>query len=96
LEYTYASIYGFYVRQEDLIDGRPWYKNDATSIWWDDDWFQWILGRTYEKGSSISLAYLTNDGRCLPKIPEQKWKIFLTPPPSPWIDAGNKVKVRCG
>ena len=23
-EYTYGNIYGYYVRQEDFINGRPW------------------------------------------------------------------------
>ena len=96
LEYTYESIYGYYVRQADLINGRPWYKNDGKSIWWDDDNRDyWNLGKTTEKGSSIGFAYLDNDGSCLPKIPNQNWKIFRIPE-DPWISAGNNVKVRCG
>jgi len=96
LEYTLAPIYGYYVRQEELIHGRPWYKNDGRSIWWDVKNDVWLLGDTTQKGSSSAFAYLDKDGRCFPKISNQKWKIFLPPPPAPWIDAGNKVKVRCG
>ena len=95
LEYTYTSIYGYYVRQEDLINGRPWYKNDGRSIWWDDEYDDWKLGKTTSKGTSNGLAYLDNDSICLPKIPNQNWKIFRIPE-DPWISAGNNVKVRCG
>ena len=87
-----TSIYGYYVRQEDLIHGRPWYKHDGRSIWWTDEW---ILGPTSKKGGKIGSRYakLDNDGRCLPKIPNQKWQLWDG---SNWNDAGNKVKVRCG
>ena len=91
LEYTLNSIYGYYVRQEDLINGRPWYKNDGRSIWWDGKNDVWRLGQTTKKGSNYGYAYLDNDGRCLPKIPNQKWKVVPG-----FIDSGNKVKVRCG
>ena len=93
LEYTYESIYGYYVRQEESIHGRLWYKNDANSIWWSDEIDYWMLGKTSIKGSSYGYAYLDNDGRCLPKIPNQKWKWGDG---TNWYDAGNKVKVRCG
>ena len=92
LEYTSRSIYGYYVRQPDLINGRPWYKNDGRSIWWDGKNDVWMIGDTTSKGSSITCAYLHNDRRCLPKIPNQNWKLF----DGSWNDAGNKVKVRCG
>ena len=49
LEYTLNSIYGYYVRQEDLIHGRPWYKNDGESIWWDDKYSDWSIGDTISK-----------------------------------------------
>ena len=52
-----------------------------------------MLGKTTDKGSDYGYAYLSNDGRCLPKIPNQKWKLWDG---SNWNDAGNKVKVRCG
>ena len=94
LEYTYSSIYGYYVRQEELIHGRPWYKNDARSIYWDAKNDDWKLGLTTNKGSSSSYAYLDNDGRCLPKIFNQKWTV--APDGINWEEAGNKVKVRCG
>ena len=102
LKYSYDFIYGYYVRQEDLINGRSWYKNDDNSIWWDDKNDNWMLGKTTSKGSSNGYAYLYNDGRCLPKIPNQKWKLwhgsnyFNWIYGSNWIDAGNKVKIRCG
>ena len=95
LEYTYTSIYGYYVRQQNLINGRSWYKNDGRSIWLDGEENYWIFGQTADKGSSSGYAYLDNDGRCLPKIPNQKWLIYLSLE-DPWIYAGNKVKVRCG
>ena len=93
LKYTFRSIYGYYVRQEDLINGRSWYKNDGRSIWWDGKNNNWKLGSTTKKGSSSGFAKLDNDGRCLPKIPNQNWKIFHE---DTWISAGNNVKVRCG
>ena len=94
LEYTYDSIYGYYVRQEDFIHGRPWYKNDGRSIWWDVEDDVWRLGKTTDKGRDHSFAKLDNDGRCLPNISNQKWKIHNGA--LPWRDAGNKVIVRCG
>ena len=92
-------MYGYYVRQEDLINGRPWYKNDGKSIWWDDKEDNvWRLGKTTSKGDSLSYAKLYNDGRCLSKISNQKWKLSPSSHPdhSDWYDAGNKVKVRYG
>ena len=76
------------------MNGRSWYKNDAIakSIWWDDKDNDWMLGSTTRKGSSKGFAYLDNNERCLPKIPNQKWKLY----DSNWNDAENKVKVRCG
>ena len=87
-----GSIYGYYVRQEDLINGKAWYKNDGKSIWWDgtDDWF---IGQTTEKGTTRGYAYLKNNGSCLPKISNQNWKLFDG---SQYNDAGERVKVRCG
>ena len=94
LEYTYESIYGYYVRQDNLINGRPWYKNGGKSIWWNVKYANWMLGKTTDKGGSGGYAYLSNNGRCLPKIPNQEWKITLDG--SNLNDAENKVKVRCG
>jgi len=98
LEYTHESIYGYYVRQEDLIHGRPWYKNDGKSIWWYGEYDYWKLGLTTDKGSIYSFAYLDNDGRCLPKISNQKWKFGPSSHPdhSDWYDAGNNLKIHCG
>ena len=93
IENRYRLIYGYYVRQEDLINGRPWYKNDGRSIWWDGKNNNWKLGSTTKKGSSSGFAKLDNDGRCLPKIPNQNWKLGAY---SGWYVAGNNVKVRCG
>ena len=77
-EYTYDNIYGYYVRQEDLVNGREWYKNEDKSIWWDgtDDW---MIGLTTEKGGTSGYASLRNDGSCLPKISNPEWNIYLTP-----------------
>ena len=52
-----------------------------------------MLGLTIEKGLSLSFAKLNNDGRCLPKISNQKWKLWDG---SNSNAAGNNVKVRCG
>ena len=94
LEYTFESIYGYYVRQEDLINGRPWYKNDAKSIWWYELSGDWELGRTIDKGSKYAVTYLHDNGECLPNISYQKWKLGnadLT-----FTDAKNQVQIRCG
>ena len=97
LEYTYESIYGYYVRQEDLIHGRPWYKNYGISIWWCDEYDKWALGLTTEKGSSMAFAYLEHHGRCLPKIPNQKWKLYGPSRIDPSMyDAGNNLRIRTG
>ena len=95
LEYTHTSIYGYYVRQEELIHGRPWYKNGGKSIWWDGKNDNWKLGDTTGKGSSTSYAILDNDGRCLQKIPNQKWKIILDG--LDYSDADENILIlRCG
>ena len=91
MENSYESIYDYYVRQEDLINGRSWYKNDARSIWWNDKSDNWSLGMTTSKGGTTSYAELDNDGRCLPKIPNQNWKIFHE---DTWISAGNSSSFR--
>ena len=93
LKYTYASIYGYYVRQEDLIHGRPWYKNDYSSIWWDDEGNDWNLGKNAGSNGPL-FAYMDNHGRCPAKISDQKWKLFDG---SNFNDAQSQdVKVRCG
>merc|ERR1719461_1287229 len=66
LEYTHKSIYGYYVRQEDLINERPWFKNNGKSIWWDTKY--WRLGWTNRTGGQLSHAKLYNDERCCTKI----------------------------
>ena len=52
-----------------------------------------MLGKTTSKGSINGFAYLDNDGRCLPKIPNQSWILWDG---SNFNFAGYKVKVRCG
>ena len=93
MEYSYSSIYGFYEKQDDLINGRTWYKNDGRSIWWDgiDDW---KLGKTIVKGSMKGYAYLENNGTCPTNISNPKWKINIGPD-QPWLDAGDSFKIRC-
>ena len=91
-EHTYVNFYGYYVKQEVLINERAWYKNGDRSIWWDgiNDW--WI-GKTASKGDGRGFAYLTNNGSCLPNIADPKW-IFWDG--SSWIDAGSEdVKIQC-
>ena len=92
-EYTFERIYGYYVRQEDLINGKVWYKNDGRSIWWEEI-YGWWIGKTTEKGRGSGYAYLTNDGSCLPKISNPKWKLSDG---TSFTDAGSQdVKIRCG
>ena len=92
-EYTYANIYGYYVRQEDLINGRAWYKNEGRSIWWDENQ-GWGIGPTTNKGSILGAAYLRNNGSCLPKISNPEW-IMLNG--SSWHLAGSQdMKTQCG
>ena len=92
--YPVNSIYGYYVRQEDLFNGRPWYKHDdGNSIWWIDDKLNvWMLGGNKQQNGGF--AYLPNSERCLPKIPNQNWKGGEGG--STWNDAGNSIKARCG
>ena len=92
VEYTYRSIYGFYIKQNNKTNGRNWYRNDARSIWWDgiDDW--WI-GLTDALGEARGYAYLKKDGSCLPEISDTSWKLYDG---KKWDDAGKKLNVRCG
>ena len=69
LEYTDASIYGFYEKQNGTINDRNWYKNGGNTIWWewynsnitllDDDedgYGRWILGnKTKHSLTNIAL-----------------------------------------
>ena len=76
-----------------MLYGRPWYRNGDISIWWDgnDDW---KIGLTAARGGKKSYAYLKNDGSCLPKISNPKWKLWDG---SSWNDAGSQdVKIQCG
>ena len=93
LEYAIYSIYGFFVRQEDLIQGRPWYQNDARSIWWTQQDGFWVLGDTSEVGQLLGIAFLFDDEICLPKISNQQWELFDG---SNFIEAGNNLIVQCG
>merc|ERR1712110_1080895 len=63
LEYTHKSIYGYYVRQENVINERPWFKNNGKSIWWDTKY--WRLGWTNRTGEQLSHANLNNAGNKL-------------------------------
>ena len=90
-EYTYFNIYGFYVKQEDLINGRAWYKNEDKSIWLNEN-DSWMIGKTTSKGSKKGYAFLKNDGSCLSKISNPKWRLWDG---SSWNDAGQDVKIQC-
>merc|ERR1719225_981819 len=92
LEYTHKSIYGYYVRQEDLINERPWFKNNGKSIWWDTKY--WRLGWTNRTGGQRSHAKLYSDERCLTKISDQEWTLYDSN--ANWSNAGNKLRIRCG
>merc|ERR1711879_716884 len=92
LEYTHKSIYGYYVRQEDLINEGPWFKNNGKSIWWDTKY--WRLGWTNRTGGQHSHAKLYNDERCLTKISDQEWNLYDSN--ANWSNAGNKLRIRCG
>ena len=35
LEYTDASIYGFYEKQNGTMNGKNWYRNGGKTIWWE-------------------------------------------------------------
>ena len=80
-----------------MVNGRAWYKNEGISIWWDGT-NNWNIGSTTNKGSKKAYAFLKNDGTCLPKISNPKWKFgpSSSPDHSDWYDAGNAVKIRCG
>ena len=91
-EYTNANIYGYYVRQEDLINGRAWYKKEGISIWFNEN-DSWMFGSTTKKGGKSGYGFLKNDGSCLSKISNPKWQLWdgLS-----WNDAGSQdVKIRC-
>merc|ERR1712062_872451 len=92
LEYTHKSIYGYYVLQEDLINERPWFKNNGKSIWWDTKY--WRLGWTNRKGGELSHAKLYNDRICLTKTSDQEWNLYDSN--ANWSNAGNKLRIRCG
>merc|ERR1719225_1514699 len=92
LEYTHKSIYGYYVRQENVINERPWFKNNGKSIWWDTKY--WRLGWTNRTGGQLSHAKLYNDERCLPKDSDQEWNLYDSN--ANWSNAGNKLRIRCG
>ena len=91
LEYTHTSIYGFYVRQENLINGRPWYQNDARSIWWLETG-SWALGITTAVGAPGGFAFLRNIEICLPKISNPQWSLFIG---SGNIEGGDNLLVQC-
>ena len=93
MEYTHASIYGFFLRQDNLINGRPWYQNDVRSIWWAQEIGYWVLGNTIEGGGNEGFAFLLNDEICLPKISNQQWELFDG---SNLIEAGDNLIVQCG
>ena len=92
LEYTHKSIYGYYVRQENVINERPWFKNNGKSIWWDTKY--WRLGWTNRTGGQLSHAKLYNDERCLPIDSDQEWNLYDSN--ANWSNAGNKLRIRCG
>merc|ERR1712087_5728 len=93
LEYKYSSVYGHYIKQKDLINGRPWYKNDGIgrSIWWAES-DSWNLEDTSKKGNKAADAVLYNNGTCIPNILHQEWKSFNG---FQFNEAGNSIKARC-
>ena len=63
MEYRHESIYGYYIRQKQLVDGRPWFKNDGKIIWWNDWWDDWNMGLSTDKGQHQSGIYLRSNER---------------------------------
>ena len=93
LEYTFTSIYGFFVRQENLINGRPWYLNGAKSIWWFEEFQFWVLGNTENRGQNLGFGFLRNVEICLPKISNQQGELYVG---SVFIEARDNLIVQCG
>ena len=89
-EYAYAPmIFGIYILQAELINGRKYYKKDKYAISWNgkDTWF---IGLDVGKGRSRGFAHLEKNVQNLHNTTD--WKLFFEN--GDWKAAGNMLEVK--
>ena len=57
-----ANIYGIYIKEAELVNGRNYYEHQAdfVGIWFTDDGY-WLIGDSQKKGGKIGFAKVEKD-----------------------------------
>lgn len=111
LEYTDASIYGFYEKQNGTINGKNWYRNSGNTIWWEDQpiwnstlflvdgYGMWFLGNKTKNSNATSYGYAAHTDLVDngTDIQTVEWRLISedTKNDDIWNYAGKKLKIRC-
>ena len=89
-EYAYAPrIFGIYILQAELINGRKYYKKDKYAISWNGK-KTWFIGLDVGKGRSRGFAHLEKNVQNLHNTTD--WKLFFEN--GDWKAAGNMLEVK--
>ena len=89
-EYAYAPrIFGIYILQAELINGRKYYKKDKYAISWNGN-DTWFIGLDVGKGRSRGFAHLEKNVQNLHNTTD--WKLFFEN--GDWKAAGNMLEVK--
>ena len=74
-QYTYASIYGHYELQPNVVNGRPYFKKSLLGLWYDGNGYWWI-GLSDNKGQSFGFAAYEKDVFCPHQLYEREWLLW--------------------
>ena len=97
----HAQLYGTYLRQDENVNGRPFYTSDAYEgkygIWWYEDdsipVYEWQIGYSSKKGGDDCLAANVKDADCPQSLKHFSWWILYGD--ERWRLIGYDLGIRC-
>ena len=67
-------MYALYELQPSDINNRPYFKNEAFSIWWSNGY--WFIGEDSLKGQALGHAFYEADEYCPHQLPQGNWNLL--------------------
>ena len=83
--------YGHYELQQNIVNGRPYFKMTSIGLWYDG-FGSWWIGDDIDKGQSYGYAYYEKDVFCPHQLSERNWELWDG---SEWIIGGYDLAITC-